>query len=1387
MSPCRSLLNRLRAVFTLVVVCLLAFLSSSITRAAEFTSVSHDLYVNSSGDIYLKARDRIVLLHGSVAVPITLAPTESSYYIGRQSNQEHGYAAAVAYDENTAPLSLAGYTEYAGLRVIDYNDEDHLYVPKVGAIPHSLVLNGGTSSATLVASNVTLGDFDYLVDNAPSPAANPNPSLPAGSDQIGSINGSFRVNESGAATYSIPLMSAPGVAGVAPTLSLNYSSQGGNGLLGQGWSLSGLSSISRCRQTYQQDMNPQPIKWNKDDRFCLDGQRLVLASGAKYGDNNSTYRTEIDSFAIVTLKTSGGEPDYFEVTRKDGSTSYYGAAGRDNARQSEFRPENISGSGLTSGDVLTWSIREFKDNVNNRIEFSYNNSATTGHRISSIKYAFSGGAAGAETTFGYDFNRGDKTQGYIAGKQYETTARLTTVSVKNDRNTLRNYRLDYRAPSGVAVQDDTSRIWAIKECAVNDNGSDSCLPATKFNWTIPNHDELLSHTGRPELTLTDKDTETLLQHEFGDINGDGYQDVAWLLYREMRFRVVYDVKYALFDPETGGWKNRGSLSAHMPGDPLKGDAVSLSFADYNADGRSDLYIWHGATSSLSIFVSQPELTYNNGKAEIAGGWELSVGSVAGPSQKVSRPAYTDLNADGLVDLITRDASYSYRWLGGVVGVGERQLEDVTSLKWRPLVRDESKPLDSSTLYHYGEERSVSLVDPDQSEDFNTDEELEYRYNLLGASQDFNGDGVGDFLIQKSSNFTELDSEGLYVGESGWIDETRVGISQLGADGNIESIHLIRGAVFQGLGGPALNVPADFNGDGLLDLLTAGSSGSWTVQLGTGLGFEPLVQADGSPMVIHTSESVEDAEEQGMGIADLNRDGYSDIYWREEEKDRLQVTYWKPDEQTFDVVQDSRIVTEKKDEEPVYPFGVDGHPFPFIPEAEDPAIRYPYQLLAIDPHEYVDGVYLDREADSGAKIVPILAGKEEQNEPRNLIVKITNGLGAETDITYEPMSGSESYKRVEGVGVSVSPLEEWCILNENDLEGDELCFESRRSTADVSGFYTEMNTPFNYLSDQSTTLSVDTINPVLELSTPLPIVTRVESSSPSVGNVSDTAAIDYEYGQAKIQAGGRGMLGFRHLTTIDPNGVKTTTTYRQDWPFIGSPLSSVTFSPDGDILSSATNSWDLATIKDKNGTPHSMASAQQKISTRDTSGAGGTSQLAVVQPFLAVSIEKTYDADAALRGSASVTPLTTLITETEQDEWGNPTKVTQTQYEGEGELGRGDWLLETITENEYAPTASTFATTKDWVSSRYGRLMTANVTTIKKSKVGAQVSENRKYGRSSFEYDNGNGLLKSETVHYLPDSCTATTAANCGQGIAQLSLTTSHAYDHWGNIISMRGC
>src|SRR5262249_26906315 len=111
--------------------------------------------------------------------------------------------------------------------------------------------------------------------------------------------GSFRVNESGAGTYTIPIQVPPGIAGMQPQLALAYNSQAGNSLLGVGWSLSGLSSITRCPRTVAQDGVKGGVNYDWNDRYCLDGQRLMAIGPGNYGDPGMEYRTERETFTKV--------------------------------------------------------------------------------------------------------------------------------------------------------------------------------------------------------------------------------------------------------------------------------------------------------------------------------------------------------------------------------------------------------------------------------------------------------------------------------------------------------------------------------------------------------------------------------------------------------------------------------------------------------------------------------------------------------------------------------------------------------------------------------------------------------------------------------------------------------------------------------------------------------------------------------------------------------------------------------------------------------------------------------------------------------------------------------------------------------------------------------
>jgi hypothetical protein len=125
------------------------------------------------------------------------------------------------------------------------------------------------------------------------------PSSPPPDKTLPNISlGNFKVSNTGAANYTIPIIVPPGTNGMQPNLSLVYSSQTQNGILGVGWSLNGISVIQRCARTKAQDNVRGGINLDTNDRFCLNGARLMVINGT-YGADGAEYRTELDTFVKI--------------------------------------------------------------------------------------------------------------------------------------------------------------------------------------------------------------------------------------------------------------------------------------------------------------------------------------------------------------------------------------------------------------------------------------------------------------------------------------------------------------------------------------------------------------------------------------------------------------------------------------------------------------------------------------------------------------------------------------------------------------------------------------------------------------------------------------------------------------------------------------------------------------------------------------------------------------------------------------------------------------------------------------------------------------------------------------------------------------------------------
>jgi len=302
----------------------------------------------------------------------------------------------------------------------------------------SLTILAGAGSATFAAGlDASPGSGSMPVDAV---------AVVAATTAAGRTPTEFGVSHSGAATYRIPLWTPPGVGAVDLDLALVYASRAGNGPLGMGWSLAGLSSITRCNRTLAQDGAVGGVTNTTADRYCLDGQPLKLLSGAP-GMAGAVYATAIETFSrVVANGAAGNGPASFTVTTKSGLIYEYG--GTADARVH-------AGNSPT---VRTWSLSRVRDRAGagtgNSITLTYQNEAQYGaytngtHRIASIAYPTTATGSGPfyRVEFRYSARpANDVPTGYLAGSLVRDPYQLDTITMLAVGATtpIKSYSLTY--------------------------------------------------------------------------------------------------------------------------------------------------------------------------------------------------------------------------------------------------------------------------------------------------------------------------------------------------------------------------------------------------------------------------------------------------------------------------------------------------------------------------------------------------------------------------------------------------------------------------------------------------------------------------------------------------------------------------------------------------------------------------------------------------------------------------------------------------------------------------------------------------------------------------------------------------------------------------------
>lgn len=241
------------------------------------------------------------------------------------------------------------------------------------------------------------------------------------SKEAGQIEIKSGITPSGGKTYEVPIKTGPGMNGHQPNLALAYNSQQGNSVLGMGWSISGLSQISRCGNNLYYDNKTKGVAMDNGDGFALDGVHLI-----KTGTYSSYALFESEQGNIKAKGyISGNILKYFDVFYPDGRKAQYGFTSN-------------------TQNKLSYPLLSLSDMDGNTINYSY--TYLNGHYdINRISFN------GSSVEFKYVSGRKDPLASYSGGVQVYESSLINEIVSKLGSSVLATYSLTYKTQNSVSL------------------------------------------------------------------------------------------------------------------------------------------------------------------------------------------------------------------------------------------------------------------------------------------------------------------------------------------------------------------------------------------------------------------------------------------------------------------------------------------------------------------------------------------------------------------------------------------------------------------------------------------------------------------------------------------------------------------------------------------------------------------------------------------------------------------------------------------------------------------------------------------------------------------------------------------------------------------------
>lgn len=452
------------------------------------------------------------------------------------------------------------------------------------------------------------------------------PDIPKNTSKIpvGNFSGSLTVSNTGAANYNIPVM-LPDGGGLAPSIALSYTSHNCTyGLAGYGFSVSGISSITRGgKNLYNNNGIVRGITYTPEDNLYLDGKRLVLISGEACQEG-AIYSLEGDPYIQIIahgVYNNSTADTWFEVKTTDGKTYHYGNGGN-----SQISYKNSNGNAR----IASWYVNYVEDKYANYISYQYTIRNLYAYPTS-ITYGMNAVKSRGivnKVAFEYENLRNKSAVFNIEDQKGEIDQCLSSITTSTNESVFRKYILTYNR-SYDENKCKTTRLSSVEE----QNGEGEKLRPVNLYWH-PLPGDYIYYSDINTTTSTDQNFVVEQDKKFlaADLNGDGISDII----RISPVKIITSIGPGSEDSsyKTHVYINMSNVSPSgdvtysyplvytlQPSMSL-GDMSSIiggaSLLDFDGDGFNDLIIpYHGLYNG--VYIEDFYVIYGSDNSSGSGG------------------------------------------------------------------------------------------------------------------------------------------------------------------------------------------------------------------------------------------------------------------------------------------------------------------------------------------------------------------------------------------------------------------------------------------------------------------------------------------------------------------------------------------------------------------------------------------------------------------------------------------------------------------------------------------------------------------------------------------------------------------------------------------------